>query len=32
MQPATVKFYVHQAILKSEKGTDVTAKGYWHAD
>ena len=32
MQPATLKSYVHHAILKYEKGTDVSAKGTWHAD
>jgi len=32
MQPATLKLYVYHAVLKFEKGTDVIAKGTWHAD
>jgi len=32
MQPAAMKFYVHHAVLKCEKGTDVTVKRTWHAD
>jgi len=27
MQPATLKFYVHHAVLKCENGTDVIVKG-----
>jgi len=32
MQPAILKFYVHHAVLKYEKGTDVIAKWNGHAD
>jgi len=32
MQPATLKFYVHHAVFKCEKGTDVIVKETWHAD
>jgi len=30
MQPATLKFYVHHAVVKCENGTDVIVKGAWH--
>jgi len=32
MQPATLKFYEHHAILKCENGTDVVVKGTQNAD
>jgi len=32
MQPATLKLYVHYAVLKCEDGTDVIVKRTWHAD
>jgi len=32
MQPATLKLYVHHAVLKFENGTDVIVRVAWHAD
>jgi len=29
MQPATLKFCVHHAVLKCENGTDVIVEGTW---
>jgi len=32
MQPDTLKFYVHHAVLKCENGTDVIVKETWDGD